>query len=101
MADAVPVSKKVRAAAEPPKVTVHGTFKDAKDRKEAEERLLAQAKEIVASEVPDIPDDLVNTLGQEKNYGKFKEVSELPYKVFDEVTGKPTGETRVAIRINH
>lgn len=104
MADAIPVHGKSKVKKEVPvEVTPHspeGGFKDAKEEQAAKDALLAKAKEIVAAEVPVVPDELVNTLGQEKNYGKIQSVTEMPYDVVNR-KGEPTGEVRTHLRINH
>ena len=100
MADAVPVSR--RAKPEPAKIAVEvqGEFKTDKERKEAEEAALAFAKQITAESIPEVPDSLVNTLGQEKNYGKIKAVKVIEYEVKDR-KGEPTGQMRTYHRVDH
>lgn len=95
MANANPVNRGKKEAVVVQVINASGV-PDAK--RDAE--LLARAKDIVAGEVPDVPDELVNTLGQERNYGKIAKVQELEYAVVDR-KGEPTGETRTALRVDH
>lgn len=100
MADAIPVHGKGKKEDKAPEAT---PFYEGTDKKELEAKrseLLAKAKDIVSAEVPDVPDELVNTLGQQKNYGKFSKVEEIPYPVMDR-KGEPTGDVRTVIRITH
>ena len=101
MANAIPANSKMKKEApKAPEVILADPPSDPKALEAAKAALLARGQEIVASEKPDVPDELVNTLGQERNYGKIKSVSEHVYEVKDR-KGEPTGETRVAIRVDH
>lgn len=101
MANAVPVGSKSAKKQIVTEVVIHDSTGDEKADAQKKSDLMAKAKVILASEVPEVPDELVNSIGQASNYGKTPlKVSEQPYDVLDR-KGEPTGQQRVAIRIDH
>lgn len=97
MANAIPVNSKTKKVESKTEFVKHeGEASRFKDAAAFEEHV----KDILESEKPsNISDEQVNSLGQEKQYGKAVRADEVVYNVLDR-KGEVVGE-RTCVRITH